>query len=349
VALWGIQTGGQGALLVRVSQLCAGVVMLLGLLTFGEYLSGMDFGIDQLLIQDITSLPGDIPGRLAVNTALSFAAVGAALLLLSFGNGWLVAAIHVLTMIPVVAAGSALIGYGYDIDDFLRQQLNYTPMAINSATVFVLLALGVVNARPEYPFRRFMTSDSAAGITVRCLFPAVTGWLIQYGHHTGYFREPMVPALFTATSIAGLSILILWNAEKLYEAGFQRNLSDVSLHEQEEELSAIVKILPVGLWLINAESKLVYHNEAAEQIWAGARHVSLNQLSEYYKGWRVDSGKPIKSQEWASARAFLKGETIMEDDGRDRNLRWHAQVHPRLRRTSPQERREHPRCYHDQL
>ncbi|MDD5633587.1 MAG: hypothetical protein PHI13_16395, partial [Methylococcales bacterium] len=161
VALWGIQSGGQGTLLGLVSQICAGVVLVLGLLTLGEYLSGVDFGIDQLLIHEITNLPGDIPGRMAINTALGFAALSAALLLLSLGNDSLIVAIHVLTLVPIVAAGSALIGYGYDIDEFLRMKLHYTPMALNTAVVFVLLALGIVNARPDYPFRRFMTSDSA--------------------------------------------------------------------------------------------------------------------------------------------------------------------------------------------
>ncbi len=289
VALWEIQTGGQGALLVRVSQLCAGVVVLLGLLTLGEYLSGMDFGIDQLLIQEVTSLPGDIPGRLPVNAALSFAATGATLLLLSIGNGRPVVTIHVLTMIPFLAAVSALICYcycyGYGIDNFLREQLNYTPMAINSATVFVLLALGFVNARPEYPFRRFMTSDSTAGIMVRCLLPAatgfslVTGWLIQYGHHTGYFREPMVPALFTATSIAGLGVLILWNAGMLYEADAQRERA-------EKELGITRRLLEASLdplVMISPDGYITDVNEATVKSAGVARETLIgSDFSEYF-------------------------------------------------------------------
>jgi cation transport ATPase len=69
ISLWGIQTSSQGMLLRIVSRVCAGVVLLLGLLSLGEYLSEMDFGIDQLLIHDATKLPGDIPGRMAVSTA----------------------------------------------------------------------------------------------------------------------------------------------------------------------------------------------------------------------------------------------------------------------------------------
>ena len=40
----------------------------------------------------------------------------------------------------------------------------------------------------------------------------------------------------------------------------------------------------------------------------GARYVSPEQFGEY-KGWWVDSGKPIAPDEWGLARAVRKGET----------------------------------------
>jgi hypothetical protein len=105
VSLWGTQKGAQGPLMRGVSQVCAGVVLLLNLLTLGEYLSEANFGIDQLLIEEITNLPGDIPGRMAINTVLSFVALGIALILLDIGKGGaVVMTIHLLVMVSIIAA-----------------------------------------------------------------------------------------------------------------------------------------------------------------------------------------------------------------------------------------------------
>lgn len=319
VALWGIETSREHGPVRIGTQACATLVLLIGLLTLGEYLSGANFGIDQFLIPETTHFPGDIPGRMAVNTALSFAGLGAALLLLSLGQGGQIAVIHALTIVPVILGGSALIGYGYDIEDFLREKLNYTPMSIHAATVFVLLAVGVMNARPDYPLRRFATSNNPAGVMVRRLLPAAmaftlaAGWLIQRGYHAGYFGETFLLALFTTVSIAGLAALILGNAGTLYDAAVRRESVEQSLRENEEQLNTIISILPTGLWVLDAEGKITFSNPAAQRIWAGVRYVELERLDEY-KGWRVDSRKPVGVHEWAGARAVEKGETSIEEE-----------------------------------
>ncbi len=289
VSLWVIQTGDQSQRSRIVSRLCAGAVLLVGLLTLGEYLSCTDFGIDQLLIRDISDLPGDIPGRMAVNTALSFAALGAALLLLSMGKGGMVMAVNTLTMVPIVAAGSALIGYAFDIEDFLRAQLSYTPMAVNTSVAFVLLALGLVNARPDYPFRRLMTSDSAAGVTVRRLLPAaigfslVAGWMILQGYHAGYFSAPFALALFSATSIAGLGALILWIAGALLKAEIQRERTEEERHTAAQYARSLIEASLDPLVTISVEGKITDVNEAT----VAATGVPRKQLigsdfSEYF-------------------------------------------------------------------
>lgn len=286
VALWA-QVSRPG--LRIVSQVCSSVVLLLGLLTLGEYLSGVNFGIDQLLIQDITNLPGDIPGRMAVNTALSFSALGAALLLLSLWQGNPVVAIHVLTVVPIIAAGSALIGYAFDIEEFLRARLSYTPMAANTATVLVLLALGVVTARPDYPFRRLMTSDSAAGVSVRRLLPSatgftfVTGWLILQGYHAGYFSDAFGLGLFAAASIAGLSALILWNAGELYVAAALRKQAEEELRTASLYARSLIEASLDPLVTISAEGKITDVNEATIKATGVAREALVgSDFSNYF-------------------------------------------------------------------
>ena len=239
---------------LAIAGFCGGAVLLLGLLVLAEYLSGANFGIDQLLVSDISTLPGDIPGRMAVSTAACFAALGAALVLISREKGGFVPAVHTLATVPILVAGAALVSYGYNIEAFLRIKLQYTPMALHTAAGFVVLGLGVINARPDYPFRRIMTSDSVAGSTARRLLPAavgfqlVMGWLLLRGLQAGYLSAAVGLALFTVANIGGLGGLILWNAALLYQADAQRRLAEETLRKSRDLMNTTQRLSKIGGW-----------------------------------------------------------------------------------------------------
>ena len=75
----GVTAGVYGWLpLVRASGVLS---VLLGLGTLSEYLGGIDLGIDQVAMRDISGFANPYPGRMAPTTAVCFALSGAALLL----------------------------------------------------------------------------------------------------------------------------------------------------------------------------------------------------------------------------------------------------------------------------
>ena len=87
-----------------------------------------------------------------------------------------------------------------------------------------------------------------------------------------------------------------------------------ALHEAQEKLRAserllrtVFDLLPVGLWIADAEGHIVLGNPAGDRIWEGVRHVGPDQFSEY-EGWWVDTGLPIAADEWGIARAVGRGE-----------------------------------------
>jgi PAS domain S-box-containing protein len=71
---------------------------------------------------------------------------------------------------------------------------------------------------------------------------------------------------------------------------------------------AVFDLLPVGVWIADRTGRIVDNNPAGERIWCGARYVPVEEF-EQYKGWWLESGKPIAAEEWALARALQKGET----------------------------------------
>jgi PAS domain S-box-containing protein len=93
----------------------------------------------------------------------------------------------------------------------------------------------------------------------------------------------------------------------------ERKRAEEALRASEALLQTTIKILPVGLWVMDEEGKIVFGNDAAKQIWAGVHYVGIEQLGEY-KGWWLDSGKSIEPHEWAGARAIEKGEISIENE-----------------------------------
>src|SRR5215510_6180373 len=67
----------------RVAAACSALVTAIGLLTFSEYLFGINVGIDELLIKAFITVQTSHPGRMAPNTAVCFMLAGAALWVMS--------------------------------------------------------------------------------------------------------------------------------------------------------------------------------------------------------------------------------------------------------------------------
>lgn len=92
-----------------------------------------------------------------------------------------------------------------------------------------------------------------------------------------------------------------------------RKLTEQILHDQSKLLSNVISALPVGLWIMNKEGKIIHGNPAGQKIWAGAKYVSVDQFGEY-KGWWLNTGELIKPEEWAAARAITKKETSLNEE-----------------------------------
>jgi len=244
-------------------------------------------------------------------------------------------AIHVLAMVPIIAAGSALFVYAYNIEEFFRVNLSYTPMAANTAAALVLLVLGVVNARPDYPFRRLMTMDSATGVTMRHLFPAsigfilLTGWLIQQGYQARYFSEVFALALFTAASVVGLSTLILWNARMLYEADVQREQAEEERRAVSQYARSLIEASLDPLVTISAEGKITDVNEATVQVTGMSREELIGtDFSDYF----TEPEKAREGYQQVFAKGFVTDYplTIRHRDGKLVEVLYNASVYKDL-------------------
>lgn len=89
--------------------------------------------------------------------------------------------------------------------------------------------------------------------------------------------------------------------------------SESDLLRSPELLKRVLEQLPVGVWIMDREGRIVHGNPAGQAIWSGVRYVGADQFGEY-KGWWRSTGKRIEPDEWAAARAISKGETSINEE-----------------------------------
>ncbi len=221
-------------------------VLVIGTATLAEYLSGFDFGIDQLLLNDPLSTVD--PGRMSQITAVGFSLLGFGLLLmqarprLSRGLGLLVGGIGFV----------ALLGYSYDTQTLYRVG-PYTSIALHTAVGFVIAAVGIQCAIPAEGLAGRITATTAGGAMLRHLLPAAVlipflfGFAAWFGHkHLGWASGFAVAVLVAAT-IACLATLIVRNAGHLDQRDF-------ALRQTRKELGEAQRLARVGSWVWDIDS-----------------------------------------------------------------------------------------------
>jgi PAS domain S-box-containing protein len=91
----------------------------------------------------------------------------------------------------------------------------------------------------------------------------------------------------------------------LYEAQQQ-------LRANEHLFRAVIDLLPVGVWVVGKDGHVNLVNAAGRRLWQGIGEAAPEHTGEY-KGWWVETGRPVGPEEWAVARALHKGETSVSE------------------------------------
>jgi DNA-binding response OmpR family regulator/signal transduction histidine kinase len=93
-----------------------------------------------------------------------------------------------------------------------------------------------------------------------------------------------------------------------------RKQAELALQEREQQLRAILNLLPVAVFMCDADGKLIDANPAADRIWEA--HAPLVGLQQYhnYKGRLPGSDRLLESKDWALAKAVLHGATTLGEE-----------------------------------
>lgn len=171
VSLWMQRTGPPERWRRYAAQGCALLVLTLGALTLAEHLSGVDIGIDQLLLKETNFNGSGVPGRMPPPAAVSCVAIGCALLLLDAAAAE--RAVQPLILFSGLTGLAVLVGYVYEESNVYRLGF-HLPMAVHMAVGTALLSTAIALARPDRGIVGLIMRAGPSGLMVRrLLLPAI--------------------------------------------------------------------------------------------------------------------------------------------------------------------------------
>lgn len=220
---------------------CAAVVILIGVVTLGEYLFGWNPGIDQLLFRDTATAPPLHPGRPAFATALNFSLLGAAFLLMEVdarvsryiaqGMGLIVFSIGFL----------ALLGYAYHVSALYHVPA-YSSMAVHTGILFVLLSVALPCTQPERGWIGMVTEEGPGGTLLRLLLPAVVlgppiiGGIWLAWERAGLYHSRFGLALFATSNMLVFSAMVWFAAYSIQSVEAERKRAEQQLKASFKEV-----------------------------------------------------------------------------------------------------------------
>jgi PAS domain S-box-containing protein len=210
----------RGSRAIVASRLLAGAVMLIAALTLFEHVTGVNLGIDTLVVnRPWGQIAATAPMRMGVPASTSFFILGAALVLVPFGDRWRAAA-SVLALVTAGIASLSLTGYWFGASQ-LFGVARITGIALLTTTVVAALSIGVIASSPEHGLTAALRRKDAGGSVFRRLIvpvlavPLVLGWLRILGQSAGLYDLEFGTALRSLAEIALLFGLLWWTANNI--------------------------------------------------------------------------------------------------------------------------------------
>lgn len=218
------------------------LVFIIGSAKLAAYFGLVSFSLDQWFFTEQIENAGLFRGnRIAPNTALCFVLSGIAL--------WLPAhlAFSQIRLAEIVAAASGMIalltvlGYIYQIH-WLYGLAAHIPMALPTAIGFILLAIGILFAKPQQGLMAVATSDTPGGLLLQRMLPAlvaaliIAGALRLFGERVGFFDSDLGVALFTVTSIGLSCVFLVSCAISMHRSELDRRTAQAGIIELNAEL-----------------------------------------------------------------------------------------------------------------
>ncbi len=277
-----------------IAKWLSGIVLLIGAAKLVGLAMDWHPNIDEFLFRSEFLAPGQLPNRMAPNTAVNFVVVALGVLaielrLRGIGLG------QVFAIIAGFGALLPLTGYLYGERSF-QGLASFIPMAPHTAITFLFVSVGLFFSRSRLPLTQTFATRDPRGVLARRLLPLVVmltlalGWLRLAGEQRGLYTAPFGTALFAVILSLLFVILIAWAVSAVGRSDQERNAanlglleSKVALEEALRQSQLIIDHAREIICTIDGEGKFLTVNSASEAILGrGARELIGSSFCELH-------------------------------------------------------------------
>jgi PAS domain S-box-containing protein len=252
---------------LALSRLCSAATLAVSAVTLAEYLGLGPFALDQWLFHDVLSaLPVPHPGRMSPAAAFSIVMLSGALLSLDARSLAGKRIGQALTLSAVLVPAVALLGYLYGARA-LYEFKPFATMALHTAAVLTLLAIGVLFARPERAIVSELLKRNHGGFMARRLLPVaivipvIVGGLRVMGQKRGLFSHEVGVAVLVAATSFILGTLVWLIARLMNRLDAERRAADLqslrALRAAESRWRALVEASAQIVWTADSAGRVI--------------------------------------------------------------------------------------------
>ena len=290
-----------------------GIAAFIGALTLIEDLSGLSFGIDQLLFAD--PVAPTFPGRMAYVTAANFILAAVALAYADMPQRWARRVSNGAAFLVLGISYAGIVAFIFGVP-MLYGGTGYSSMAVHTGVGFIVLSLGILAADTRSHITTLLRRAEAGSLLLRrlvlpmILLPVLLGWLyLLPAMDFGGARLGM--AMLAMTSAGAGTIVLVLQAQFLNRGELQRKRTTHLLQEsaaevarRERELRLVTDHLPALMSYVGLDGRFIRVNRTYET-WYG-------RPTEELIGQRV--ADLLGEDYWARTEPYRararKGETV---------------------------------------
>ena len=277
-----VSTPSQNRSTAALAKLLSTFICVVAGLTLAEYLWGKDLGIDQLFLHTADASAAHSRHRPAPQSAASFVALGAALLLLDWRLARRVRPSEHLAVISAALALIALMGHLLGVEELyaIPTSVPHAEMALETAMVLLFLASGTLAARPESGVMSIITADDMGGMVGRRLLWSLlilppVALLLVIGTRSGRVSTPTAVAFLLLFAIAeGISLIVVTSSRlSRLDATIRRR--NETLRHNEWQVRALFERASDGIFIADLDGRYTEVNQAGHRMlgWSGTELV----------------------------------------------------------------------------